>query len=170
VSAGQVALQAAIDSAKPQLESILLEAKNNFLTRFGDWVASDHRERLESLFMQAGAAKLASVTASAIGNEEEAREQQETYEAFVDGLETLGLALEITAKAEALAFLKAELHKVLAVVAAAAGAAVGALVTYAVPGIGFVLGPVAGAATREVFDLAFGTGATPLPTTVTAPS
>lgn len=149
VAKAQVVLKNVIDVATPQLLDLITAAKTNFLTAFGNWVESAHRERLEELFVDAAQAKIGVLTAPTLRL---AREQQDIYETAIASMETLGLAIWITAKAEAVAALKATVNQVLQVLAAAAGMLIKVAIEAALPGAGALIGPAIGAGVTYVID------------------
>jgi len=51
-----------VATAEPELRALADKARANFMTYFGDFVESAHKDRLEKLFKEAAEAKLKSVT------------------------------------------------------------------------------------------------------------
>lgn len=135
-------LKTILEQLQPQLETIVQRAKQEFLDRFGAWIESAHRDRLEQLFVQAGQARIACMMAQ---TEAEAQEQHEIFETLIEDIETLGLAVEIVGKAEARAILKSQIRAILNLIPVAAGIAVKIALPIAFPAIGSFVGPPAGA-------------------------
>lgn len=152
----RVLMRSALEAAKPQLLDLVSTAKDTFIASFGNWVQSAHRSRLEELFVTAGQAKIAVLMAV---SEAGAREQQDIFETTIASIETLGLAVWITAKAEAVAALKATINQILSTIAVAAGIVLKMAVEAFVPGVGVVIGPIVGAGVTFALNSAFGTSA-----------
>jgi len=144
---GQALLQTALDAAKPQLLDLISTAKDQFIANFGNWVHTTNRARLEELFVTAGQAKIDSLMAKTV---EAAREAQDIFETSIASIETLGLAMWVTAKAEAIATLKSTMRQIISTVAAVAGVVIKTAIEAVVPGAGALVGPLAGAGVTHV--------------------
>ncbi len=151
--ASQVAVQ-----TRPALEDFLKRAETNFVTRFGQFVASSHREELGEIFAAAGRARLEVFFAT---DEKKAIEWEDTYSTELDRIETLGLGLLIVGKAETRKFLRDEMHMILSYVPAVAGVVVRIALPIALPGIGAVAAPFAGAGAEWFLSKFFGTAGQP---------
>lgn len=149
-------LEDVLVKAQPELQLFVVETKNNFMSTFGTWVQEQHTDRLEEIFTQAGKARLRALIAKLSGNSDALADAQETYDASIASLETLGLGIEITGKIAAHVFLQNAMHGVLSAVATVLGIAVHASLAVALPGVGSVLGGIAGTATEKFLDMVFG--------------
>lgn len=154
---GQLILQTALDAAKPQLTELVSAAKDNFMSSFGNWVQSSNRGRLEELFVTAGQAKISALMAKTA---DAAHEFQDIFETTIASIETLGLAVWITAKAEAIATLKSTVRQLLTTIAAVAGAVIKTVIEATVPGAGALIGPIAGAGVEHALNGIFGNNTT----------
>lgn len=125
---------------KPDLLALTGVLRDQFLQDYGSWVVSGHRARLESLFSTCAQVRLQLLSARSAT---EALELQETYDTLVASVETLGLALQIIADAEARKLLVAGFRRAQELVPVVAGVVLKAVLPL-IPGAA-VAGPIAGA-------------------------
>lgn len=149
-------LEQVITLAQPELQTFIREAKDDFLSTFGTWVQSQHADRLEEAFTQAGKARLRALLAKLQGDLDGECDARDTYLATLASLETLGLGVEITGKVAAHAFLQSAMHGVLSAVATVLGIAVQASLSVVLPGVGFPVGGLAGGVVEKFLDFVFG--------------
>lgn len=142
-----------VDVAKPQLEVLLAKTRENFMASFGSFVESIHKDRLETLFKEAGEFKLKAIVEK---DENKARQYEDIYRTKLDSIETLGLAVKIVGSAKAHSFLKETAKSILdtfggiaasllkTVIAGLVQGAITGLTGGAAPAIGGGLASVAG--------------------------
>lgn len=140
-------LKSAVDAAQPAVLQVITASRAKFLGLFGSWVADTDFARLEELFVAAAHARAGQFCAS---TPQEARDFEETYEASLDSLETLGYAFEIVGKAKAGVFVRSVAHQLIAGAFAVGGAVLQAGLGILLPGVGLLLGAGANAGIQHV--------------------
>jgi hypothetical protein len=144
---GAQVLDAAIGAARPTLLSQLEALNGAFVKAFGHLTRDE--ALLEQGFRAACLAKLEVWEAKTAGD---ASAAQETYRLTLDGIEALGIEGMVVGKAEAGPLLRQVAHVLILALAAGAGAGVQLGVEAALPGLGFALGPIAGAGAKAIIE------------------
>ena len=130
-----------VATAEPELRALADKARANFMTYFGDFVESAHKDRLEKLFKEAAEAKLKSVT---VAEPKERADYEEVARMKLASIATLGLAVKITGSAKAASILKETATQVLDMFVSVAGTLLKSLISGVVQGA--VVGLTGGAA------------------------
>lgn len=144
-SLGSQVLDAAIGAARPTLLAQLAALQGAFVKAFGH-LARD-QALLEQGFSDACLAKLAVWEAR---TPEAIADAQAAYRLTLDGIEALGIEGVVVGKAEAGPLLRQVAHVLILALAAGAGAGVELGIEAALPGLGFVLGPIGGAGAKAI--------------------
>lgn len=96
--------------AEPKLVEAAERIRGNFMTKFGEFVESSHKDKLEELFKDAADAKIKCLMQT---DTNLARQWAQVYESKVRAMETLGLGSKVVADAKAASFLMETVHLVL---------------------------------------------------------
>ena len=142
-----------LSSSKPLLLDFVNKAKTNFIARFGEYVQSAHLSTLEDIFLQAGVARIEILFVKTAA---EAQEWEETYQTNLLRLKTLGLEIYTIGKTDTRQFLRDEIDVALSYVPVVAGIVVKVALPIAFPGVGSLVGPIAGAGVEFVLDKLMG--------------